>query len=172
MSSFEDRQARLAQTRNFKMAQSSHRYVRGSTIKFYEWLDTSQLTKCGCEDLNNFSGHCPPALCTMCLSGPSRSTYLSSRRLQRFDKLHSTRWRIFREEGGGPLLRQQACAFRSTAVLSLGSIALSNAELYLQNSSGFDITGEASSEHLNSNRAKPLPLVGVSCSLRRASSLR
>src|SRR6201996_9381934 len=41
MSSFEDRQARLAQTRNFKMAQSSHRYVRGSTIKFYEWLDSA-----------------------------------------------------------------------------------------------------------------------------------
>jgi uncharacterized protein (DUF2252 family) len=41
MSSFEDRQARLTQTRNFKMAQSSHRYVRGSTIKFYEWLDSA-----------------------------------------------------------------------------------------------------------------------------------
>jgi uncharacterized protein (DUF2252 family) len=39
MSSFEDRQYSLAQTRNLKMAQSSHRYVRGSTIKFYEWLD-------------------------------------------------------------------------------------------------------------------------------------
>ena len=39
MSSFEDRQAGLAQTRNLKMAQSAHRYVRGSTIKFYEWLD-------------------------------------------------------------------------------------------------------------------------------------
>jgi uncharacterized protein (DUF2252 family) len=25
----------------FKMAQSSHRYVRGSTIKFYEWLDSA-----------------------------------------------------------------------------------------------------------------------------------
>jgi uncharacterized protein (DUF2252 family) len=39
MSSFEDRQAGLAQTRNLKMAQSAHRYVRGSTTKFYEWLD-------------------------------------------------------------------------------------------------------------------------------------
>jgi uncharacterized protein (DUF2252 family) len=38
MSSFEDRLSSLAQTRNLKMAQSSHRYVRGSTIKFYEWL--------------------------------------------------------------------------------------------------------------------------------------
>jgi uncharacterized protein (DUF2252 family) len=37
--SLEDRQSSLAQTRNLKMAQSSHRYVRGSTIKFYEWLD-------------------------------------------------------------------------------------------------------------------------------------
>jgi uncharacterized protein (DUF2252 family) len=41
MSSFEDRQSSLAQTRNLKMAQSSHRYVRGSTIKFYEWLDSA-----------------------------------------------------------------------------------------------------------------------------------
>jgi uncharacterized protein (DUF2252 family) len=39
MSSFGDRQANLAQTRNLKMAESAHRYVRGSTIKFYEWLD-------------------------------------------------------------------------------------------------------------------------------------
>jgi uncharacterized protein (DUF2252 family) len=39
MSSFEDRQANLAQTRNLKMAESAHRYVRGSTIKFYERLD-------------------------------------------------------------------------------------------------------------------------------------
>jgi hypothetical protein len=36
MSSFADRQDVLARTRNLKMAQSSHRYVRGSTIKFYE----------------------------------------------------------------------------------------------------------------------------------------
>ncbi len=27
--------------RNLKMAQSSHRYVRGSTIKFYEWLEAA-----------------------------------------------------------------------------------------------------------------------------------
>jgi uncharacterized protein (DUF2252 family) len=30
----------LAQRRNTKMARSVHAYVRGSTIKFYEWLDT------------------------------------------------------------------------------------------------------------------------------------
>jgi uncharacterized protein (DUF2252 family) len=41
MSSFDERQASLAQARNLKMAQSSHRYVRGSTIKFYEWLDSA-----------------------------------------------------------------------------------------------------------------------------------
>jgi uncharacterized protein (DUF2252 family) len=41
MSSFDDRQALLARTRNLKMAQSSHRYVRGSTIKFYEWLESA-----------------------------------------------------------------------------------------------------------------------------------
>jgi uncharacterized protein (DUF2252 family) len=30
----------LAQTRNLKMARSSHAYVRGNTIKFYEWLES------------------------------------------------------------------------------------------------------------------------------------
>ena len=29
----------LTETRNVKMAQSAHAYVRGSTAKFYEWLD-------------------------------------------------------------------------------------------------------------------------------------
>jgi uncharacterized protein (DUF2252 family) len=29
----------LARTRNIKMAQSSHAYVRGNTVKFYEWLN-------------------------------------------------------------------------------------------------------------------------------------
>jgi len=33
-----DRQRILTQTRNMKMAQSAHAYVRGSTAKFYEWL--------------------------------------------------------------------------------------------------------------------------------------
>jgi len=41
MSSFDDRQTSLSQTRNLKIAQSSHRYVRGSTIKSYEWLDSA-----------------------------------------------------------------------------------------------------------------------------------
>jgi uncharacterized protein (DUF2252 family) len=41
MSSFEDRLTRLTQTRNLKMAQSAHRYVRGSTVKFYEWLKSA-----------------------------------------------------------------------------------------------------------------------------------
>ncbi len=31
----------LAETRNLKMAESAHAYVRGSTVKFYEWLDGS-----------------------------------------------------------------------------------------------------------------------------------
>jgi uncharacterized protein (DUF2252 family) len=31
----------LAKTRNLKMARSAHAYVRGSTVKFYEWLDES-----------------------------------------------------------------------------------------------------------------------------------
>jgi uncharacterized protein (DUF2252 family) len=33
------RQIELLQTRNLKMARSAHAYVRGSTLKFYEWLD-------------------------------------------------------------------------------------------------------------------------------------
>jgi uncharacterized protein (DUF2252 family) len=33
------RQAELMRTRNLKMARSAHAYVRGSTLKFYEWLE-------------------------------------------------------------------------------------------------------------------------------------
>ena len=36
-----DRLIELFQTRNLKMARSAHAYVRGSTIKFYEWLEGS-----------------------------------------------------------------------------------------------------------------------------------
>jgi uncharacterized protein (DUF2252 family) len=36
-----DRQARLVARRNAKMATSAHAYVRGSTVKFYEWLESS-----------------------------------------------------------------------------------------------------------------------------------
>jgi len=36
-----DRQSELLQTRNLKMARSAHAYVRGSTVKFYEWLEAS-----------------------------------------------------------------------------------------------------------------------------------
>jgi uncharacterized protein (DUF2252 family) len=31
----------LAQRRNTKMARSAHAYVRGNTVKFYEWLETA-----------------------------------------------------------------------------------------------------------------------------------
>src|SRR5271169_5139145 len=41
----EQRAAKLAQTRNLKMAQSAHAYVRGSTVKFYEWLESSNRAK-------------------------------------------------------------------------------------------------------------------------------
>ncbi len=34
------RAARLQQVRNLKMARSAHAYVRGSTVKFYEWLES------------------------------------------------------------------------------------------------------------------------------------
>ena len=36
----QDRQRILADRRNLKMAQSAHAYVRGSTSKFYEWLNS------------------------------------------------------------------------------------------------------------------------------------
>src|SRR5579871_1512965 len=35
------RAARLREIRNLKMARSAHAYVRGSTEKFYAWLDAS-----------------------------------------------------------------------------------------------------------------------------------
>src|ERR1700689_38142 len=38
----DDRERILTQTRNLKMAQSSHAYVRGSTVSFYEWLESSR----------------------------------------------------------------------------------------------------------------------------------
>jgi uncharacterized protein (DUF2252 family) len=38
----DERQPVLASTRNLKMAASAHAYVRGSTVKFYEWLESSQ----------------------------------------------------------------------------------------------------------------------------------
>ena len=37
-----NRAAVLTATRNAKMAESAHAYVRGSTVKFYEWLDRSE----------------------------------------------------------------------------------------------------------------------------------
>jgi uncharacterized protein (DUF2252 family) len=38
-----ERQKLLAQLRNFKMTCSAHAYVRGNTIKFYEWLDSLNI---------------------------------------------------------------------------------------------------------------------------------
>ncbi len=35
----EDRASFLANERNLKMAASAHAYVRGSTVKFYAWLN-------------------------------------------------------------------------------------------------------------------------------------
>ena len=36
-----DRPAILAERRNAKMARSAHAYMRGNTVKFYEWLETA-----------------------------------------------------------------------------------------------------------------------------------
>lgn len=44
----QDRKSHLISARNLKMAQSVHAYVRGNTVKFYEWLE-------------NFSGNRLPA---------------------------------------------------------------------------------------------------------------
>jgi uncharacterized protein (DUF2252 family) len=38
-----DRADRLAETRRLKMARSAHAYVRGSTAKFYEWLEADPV---------------------------------------------------------------------------------------------------------------------------------
>src|SRR5271155_5167599 len=38
----QERQKILVQARNLKMARSAHAYVRGSTAKFYEWLEQSR----------------------------------------------------------------------------------------------------------------------------------
>jgi uncharacterized protein (DUF2252 family) len=45
MTELDDRQRILTQARNLKMARSAHAYVRGSTVKFYEWLESSRRTK-------------------------------------------------------------------------------------------------------------------------------
>src|SRR5436190_14782553 len=36
-----ERAAHLTETRNLKMARSAHAYVRGSTVRFYDWLEQS-----------------------------------------------------------------------------------------------------------------------------------
>ena len=38
----QQRQKTLIEARNLKMARSAHAYVRGSTVKFYEWLGSSR----------------------------------------------------------------------------------------------------------------------------------
>src|SRR5580693_3729660 len=38
----DDRERILTQARNLKMARSAHAYVRGSTVSFYEWLQSSR----------------------------------------------------------------------------------------------------------------------------------
>src|SRR6202790_1584304 len=40
-----DRERILTQTRNLKMARSAHAYARGSTVSFYEWLESSRRVK-------------------------------------------------------------------------------------------------------------------------------
>ena len=42
MTKHDDRERILTQARNLKMARSAHAYVRGSTVSFYEWLESSR----------------------------------------------------------------------------------------------------------------------------------
>jgi uncharacterized protein (DUF2252 family) len=42
--SLKDRQSVLTERRNAKMARSAHAYVRGNTLKFYEWLETANAS--------------------------------------------------------------------------------------------------------------------------------
>jgi uncharacterized protein (DUF2252 family) len=39
-----ERMKRLIATRNLKMAASAHAYVRGSTTRYYKWLEASNGT--------------------------------------------------------------------------------------------------------------------------------
>jgi uncharacterized protein (DUF2252 family) len=39
-----ERAKRLVATRNLKMAASAHAYVRGSTARFYQWLEATNGT--------------------------------------------------------------------------------------------------------------------------------
>jgi uncharacterized protein (DUF2252 family) len=41
ITSFSERASTLGLWRNLKMAGSAHAYVRGNTLKFYEWLAAS-----------------------------------------------------------------------------------------------------------------------------------
>jgi uncharacterized protein (DUF2252 family) len=41
----DDRERILTKIRNLKMARSAHAYVRGTTVKFYEWLENSSRAK-------------------------------------------------------------------------------------------------------------------------------
>src|SRR5271169_4229791 len=45
ITSFSERASALRQCRNLKMAASAHAYVRGNTLKFYEWLAASDSSK-------------------------------------------------------------------------------------------------------------------------------
>ncbi len=45
MKSFSERPAALRRCRNLKMAGSAHAYVRGNTLKFYEWLAASDASR-------------------------------------------------------------------------------------------------------------------------------
>jgi uncharacterized protein (DUF2252 family) len=42
LSRVKNRQVVLVAQRNLKMARSAHAYVRGNTLKFYEWLDSAE----------------------------------------------------------------------------------------------------------------------------------
>ncbi len=60
----EARATRLREVQNLKMARSAHAYVRGSTVKFYEWLNA------GPADLPTAQPPGSAAIATSAISAP------------------------------------------------------------------------------------------------------
>ena len=61
-----DRSNILIAARNEKMARSQHAYVRGSTTKFYEWLEAGPISNAVKGLRSGFAG-----IATSAISGPS-----------------------------------------------------------------------------------------------------
>jgi uncharacterized protein (DUF2252 family) len=73
----------LADRRNAKMARSAHAYMRGNTVKFYEWLDTAAG--------KSFPGGPPVWICLLATLSSTKAAWdqfvLISIALQPFSKI-------------------------------------------------------------------------------------